>query len=260
MSTKAPTQPNIPNPAPTPAKRLWLWIEFTGLYVLLPPVLAGLIQPHLGDTVLRRMGIMGASFDIGVPGWVFVFPLLLFTFATMLLYLRLDPSFENRRLWNVAGFKREFKRIVLMFLTSAGVLLATSWSLAFHTDLLPESGFLRLPREMPLLILMIAILYPWFSAYPQEITHRAFFFHRYRSIIGEGRIAFILNVLTFSWLHITMWNWVALVMTIPAGVIFAYTYRRSNSALAAGFEHAIYGIWVFFVGMGYFVFTGNAGM
>ena len=118
--------------------------------------------------------------------------------------------------------------------------------------------FLYLPTNVPVLMLMIALLYPWVSAYPQEITHRAFFFHRYRHIIGEGRAAFVLNVLTFSWLHVMMWNWVAIIITLPAGVLFAQTYRKSNSALAAGFEHAIYGIWVFFVGLGYFVFTGNA--
>tara|TARA_E500000318_G_scaffold14854_6_gene15031 strand:- start:53449 stop:53865 length:417 start_codon:yes stop_codon:yes gene_type:complete len=133
-----------------------------------------------------------------------------------------------------------------------------TWLLARFTEIMPMERFLYLPTNVPVLMLMIALLYPWVSAYPQEITHRAFFFHRYRHIIGEGRVAFVLNVLTFSWLHVMMWNWVAIIMTLPAGVLFAQTYRKSNSALAAGFEHAIYGIWVFFVGLGYFVFTGNA--
>jgi hypothetical protein len=47
-------------------------------------------------------------------------------------------------------------------------------------------------------------------------------------------------------------------MTIPAGVLFAWTYLRTRSALASGFEHAIYGIWTFATGLGWFVFTGNA--
>lgn len=252
---------NATQPDPHPIsfiKRLWLWCEFAGLYVLLPPLLAGLIQPHLGDAMLRRIGIMGLSFDVGLPRGVFVFPLLLFTFATMFLYLRLDKSFDNARLWGWSRFSGDFKRIITLFIYAASLLLIVTWVLAWHTDLMPVEQFLYLPRKVPLLMLAITLLYPWVSAYPQEITHRAFFFHRYRSIIGQGRTAFVLNVLTFSWLHITMWNWVAIVMTLPAGVLFAYTYRRSNSALASGFEHAIYGIWVFFCGLGYFVFTGNA--
>jgi len=238
-------------------KRLWLWAELMFLYVLVPPIIAGLIQPELGDGVLSRVGIGWASFQTGLPSGLFVFPLLLITFVTMLLYLRLDPTFDNTRLWNKAGFKKDLRRIIAVFVPSAAVILGVTWLLAYKTPLLPESGFLRLPREMPIVILFISIGYPWISAYPQEITHRAFFFHRYRRILGEGSLAFWLNVLTFSWLHITMWNWVALAMTIPAGMLFAYTYLKSRSALAAGFEHAIYGIWAFFCGLGYFVFTGN---
>ncbi|HNU08474.1 MAG TPA: VCBS repeat-containing protein, partial [Pyrinomonadaceae bacterium] len=45
------------------------------------------------------------------------------------------------------------------------------------------SAFLRLPREAPGILVLIAIGYPWLSAYPQEITHRAFFFHRYAGIL-----------------------------------------------------------------------------
>ncbi len=248
----------MPKTTPSRLIRCWLWLEFFGLYVLVPPLIAALIQPERADALLRRVGIMHLSFDTGLPRGLFVFPVLLLTFVSMFIYLRLDKSFDTTRLWGWQRFKGDFRRIITQFIYAASLLLIISWLLAWHTDIMPAERFLFLPREIPVLMLFITILYPWVSAYPQEITHRAFFFHRYRSIIGQGRTAFVLNVLTFSWLHITMWNWIALAMTIPAGVLFAYTYRRSNSALAAGFEHAIFGIWVFFVGLGYFVFTGNA--
>ena len=237
---------------------MWLWIEFCILYVLVPPAVAGFIQPHLGDAVLRRIGIMNWSFDIGLPRGLFVFPLLIFTFVSMLIFLLLDKTFDNTRLWGWSRFKQDFRRIITQFVFLASVILIITWALARYTTIMPMQRFLYLPSHVPLLMLMIALLYPWLSAFPQEVTHRAFFFHRYRSIIGQSRTAFILNIITFSWLHITMWNWVAIIMTIPAGILFAQTYRKSESTLAAGFEHAIYGIWVFFVGLGYFVFTGNA--
>ncbi len=238
--------------------RCWLWTELTILYVLIPPAVAGLIQPHLGDNVLRRVGITGWSFDVGLPRWIYVFPLLILTFFSMLIFLLLDKSFKNRKLWGWSRFRGDFKRIITRFVWLASAILVLTWLLARFTTIMPMERFLFLPTHVPWLMLTITLLYPWFSAYPQEITHRAFFFHRYRTIIGEGRLAFVLNVVTFSWLHVTMWNWVAIIMTIPAGILFAQTYRKSDSALAAGFEHAIYGIWVFFVGLGYFVFTGNA--
>lgn len=238
--------------------RLWLWLEFCGLYLLVPPLIAALIQPERADALLRRMGIMHLSFDAGLSRGLFVFPVLLLTFVSMFLFLRLDPTFDNQRLWGWKRFQGDFRRIITQFIYAASLLLMLTWVLAWHTDIMPVERFLYLPREVPILMLFITMLYPWVSAYPQEITHRAFFFHRYRSIIGQGKLAFVLNVLTFSWLHITMWNWIALIMTVPAGILFAYTYLKSRSALAAGFEHAIYGIWVFFCGLGYFVFTGNA--
>lgn len=236
---------------------IWLWIEFVLLYGLVPPLVAGLVRPHRGDAILESLDIDWFSFETGLPGGIFIFPLLLFTFFSMLMFLRLDPSFDNRKLWNGAGFRREIRRILIVFAICGPIVLLATWFLAYHTVLLPERGFLRLPRELPLLMLLIALFYPWLSAYPQEITHRAFFFHRYKPIIGSGISAFVLNVIAFSWLHAPMWNWIAFAMTIPGGILFARTYRRSDSALAAGFEHAIYGIWVFFVGLGYFVFAGN---
>ncbi|MEX0877197.1 MAG: CPBP family glutamic-type intramembrane protease, partial [Phycisphaerales bacterium] len=236
------------------------WCEFAFLYVLVPPLVAGLMQPQMGDAVLRRVGIMNRTFEMGIPGGMILFPLLLLTFVSMFLFLRLDPTFESRKLWNWKGFRHELRRIALVFAVLGPLVLLAAWLVSRFTAVMPEDSFLRLPRENPGLMLAICLFYPWLSAYPQEITHRAFFFHRYRAIIGDGATAFVLNVIAFAWLHIVMWNWIAVVMTVPAGILFAWTYRRSDSALGAGFEHAIYGLWVFFTGLGYFVYTGNAGV
>ena len=186
-----------------------------------------------------------------------MFPVLLVSFVVLTIVLRMDRSFDNSHLWGWRAFRGDVKRILIVFALCAPTILLAAWMMEHVFQMLPKGGFLRLPREIPLLLMMIALLYPWVSAYPQEVTHRAFFFHRYAPIIGEGRTAFVLNVAAFSWLHAPMWNWVALAMTIPAGILFAWTYLRSRSALASGFEHAIYGIWTFATGLGWFVFTGS---
>jgi len=254
------TTPNAQNPPPQPLKRatrLKLWAELVFLYGLVPAIIAGLVRPDFGDSVLAKAGITALSFETGLPSGAFIFPVLLFTFVSMFLFLRIDPSFENRKLWNWASFKESFRQIMIVFAVGGPTILLLAWVLAKHTSLMDQQGFLYIPRQYPLLMLAIIFFYPWISAYPQEITHRAFFFHRYEPILGSGRLIFVLNVLAFSWLHAPMWNVIALVMTIPAGILFAWTYRRTNSALAAGFEHAIYGVWVFFVGLGYFVYAGR---
>lgn len=253
------TSETTPKPARLFHSKAWLWIEWVGLYLLTPPLIAALSQPQLADALLDRIGLGVLSFDTGLPSGVFIFPVLLITFLTMLLYLRLDNTFDNARLWKLADLKAALPRILITFAITGPIVLFTSWYLAHHTPYLPESGFLRLPREIPILMLTITLLYPWVSAYPQEVTHRAFFFHRYAPILGSGRTILILNIICFVWLHAPMWNPIALMMTLPAGIIFALTYLRTKSALAAGFEHAIYGIWAFASGLGYFVFTGSAG-
>jgi len=235
----------------------WLWIELGLLFWVMPAIIAGLVRPERGDALLRRIGIDGLSFETGLPSGAFIFPVLLLTFVTMFLVLKFDPSFDNRKLWDWVRFKASIRRILIGFALAGPIILIATWGLANYTDLLDKQGLFYLPREIPLLMLTIIVFYPWISAYPQEVTHRAFFFHRYEPILGTGRIIFILNVLAFSWLHTPMWNGVALLMTIPAGILFAWTYRRTQSALAAGFEHAIYGIWVFVTGLGYFVYAGR---
>ncbi|MEM9374134.1 MAG: hypothetical protein AAGA55_10870, partial [Planctomycetota bacterium] len=116
---------------PPRAARLWLWIELTLLYVLVPPIIAGLIQPELGDDVLRKIGIAWVSFQTGLPSGLFVFPLLLLTFVSMIIFLRLDPTFDNKQLWNAAGFKRDLRRIIKVFLPSAVIIFGVTWLLAY---------------------------------------------------------------------------------------------------------------------------------
>jgi len=240
-----------------PITKGMLWMEFLALYGVLPALVAGFVRPERAQRLLGKVGIDWLSFDTGLPRGTFVFPVLLITFLVMFLWLRLDKRFDNQRLWNWGAFKDAFRRIVIRFAIAGPFLAGAAWWLAYKTPLLAEQGFFYLPRERLGLMLAIACLYPWVSAYPQEVTHRAFFFHRYAPIMGIGRMAFFMNVIAFVWLHAPMWNVIALLMTLPAGVLFAWTYRRTGSTLAAGFEHAIYGVWVFTTGLGYFVFAGN---
>ncbi|NRA59051.1 MAG: CPBP family intramembrane metalloprotease, partial [Phycisphaerales bacterium] len=187
--------------------------------------------------------------------------------VALALWLVFDRTYPTRQLWNWAGFKKDFRRIFGLFVLNAVAMISAAYLLSITTDIMtirgfdgePTDAFLRLPREAPIILLFIAIGYPWLSAYPQEITHRAFFFHRYRRIVPDIRVLFVLNVLAFTWLHAPFWHWMAFATTLPGGVFFAWTYLRTKSTLAAGMEHAIYGWWLFFTGMGWFVFAGSVG-
>ena len=196
-----------------------------------------------------------------------IIPILLIFTAIVTIVLARDPSFDKRMLWNAQPAKRDLPRILGLFLVLGAGLLGIAWLLSEYTGILTvtlgdgstRNAFLRLPRERPWVLVFIAIVYPVFSAYPQEILSRAFFFHRYRALFPNSATLVTLNAVAFMWLHCPFWSIEALALTLPGGFLFAYTYLKTKSALAAGIEHALYGWWAFFTGLGWFVFTGSIG-
>lgn len=246
--------------------RLWLWAEMAFLFAFLPALAAAIMDPKdRFDGVFHALGL-GVLADPPVPPGSLLFPTLIASAMLLGIWLAIDPSYPARQLWNWPAFRKDARRIFGLFAINAVAMLAAAYVLSKLTPLMTlgregeeVDAFLRLPREAPIILVFIAIGYPWLSAYPQEITHRAFFFHRYRRIVPDIRVLFVLNVLAFTWLHAPFWHWMAFVATLPGGILFAWTYLRTKSTLAAGMEHALYGWWLFFTGMGWFVFAGGVG-
>ncbi|MBK7404512.1 MAG: CPBP family intramembrane metalloprotease [Phycisphaerales bacterium] len=121
--------------------------------------------------------------------------------------------------------------------------------------LLPDRAF-GLPRENRSLWLQIMIGYPILSVYPQEVIFRAFFFRRYQPLFGRGWGMVAASAVMFAFVHIVFGNPIAIPMTLIGGVMFASTYSRSRSLLAASVEHALYGCLVFTVGLGSYFYSG----
>lgn len=247
--------------------RIWLWLEFITLYAFIPALVAAVMDPsERFDGLFDAVGLTVLSNPPWPPGSI-ILPLV-FVFGLLLgLFLVVDPTFDNRQLWNWRAFKRDLPRMAPLFLANAAAMLGIAWALQKFTGIMTLTTsdgqqvghFLRLPREAPLLLLAIAIGYPIASAFPQEVTHRAFFFHRYRRIIPNPRVLFTLNVLAFVWLHAPFWGLMAFVITLPGGILFAWTWVRTRSLLAVGVEHWLYGWWLFFTGLGWFVYAGSVG-
>jgi len=250
-----------------PKRAILRWIEMIVIFFGIPVFVAVFLDPKQrlrpffdasgADTVFNGLRVAAGM----------VIPLLLLITVISAFVLVRDPTFENRRLWNWKPFKRDAKRIVGIFLVLGAGLLGVAWLLSEFTGILSiggadgsgRSAFLYLPRELPWALLFIAIGYPIFSAYPQEILCRAFFFHRYHGLFPNTASMVVVNAVAFMWLHAPFWSLEAFAITLPGGFLFAYTYLRTRSCLAAGVEHALYGWWAFFTGLGWFVFTGSIG-
>ncbi len=177
--------------------------------------------------------------------------LLLFpTFLLMFLILRKDPLFDRKYLFNFRGAAGNLKHVIIRAIWVMPILLLLVYLFA------PDQ-FLLFPRERTLIWIIVMLLYPLLSVYPQEIIFRAFLFHRYSCLFRNTPAKVLASALTFGFVHIIFGNWLSVVLSSLGGVLFALTYAKSRSMLLVSIEHAIYGNAIFTVGLGQFFFHGT---
>jgi uncharacterized protein len=152
-----------------------------------------------------------------------------------------DPTFRNRELVAGLGERAQVRRVLAR---AAGVWLALLAAASFFAP-----SLFPLPRTRPLVWAIIMVVYP-ISAWAQEIAYRTFFFHRYGALFQRpaGRVA--ASAVLFGWGHIAVNNLPAVALATAGGLLFASTYQRSRSTLLVTLEHALYGDFVFSVGLG----------
>lgn len=206
--------------------RARLWVEFIGFFVIVPVVIATGFPPNM------------------------MFPLLFGFTALGLVLLHVTPGFEWRSLG--AGARRINWRFVALI---AAVTAVTGYAAIQLTA--PDAAFFLL-RENPMLMLMIAGLYPFLSALPQELVFRPLFFRRYAGILPAGSYApMVLNAGLFSLAHLMYWSWLVAAMTFFGGLAFAWAYEKRGNFPEAVVLHAVAGVIVFAVGLGVFFYSGN---
>ncbi|MBO6606743.1 type II CAAX endopeptidase family protein [Psychroserpens sp.] len=174
---------------------------------------------------------IGFKLSSGLIGFVYVIFVLL---RVEKLRLIVGPDLN---------WKRFFKRILVQLFGI--VILTTLYVWFFDKDQL----FIVLLNK-PLLWLMILFIYSFFSVYPQELIYRTFFFSRYNSVFKDPRLLMFINAIVFSLGHIFFRNALVMVLTFVGGLLFAFTFQKTKSTLLVTVEHAIYGSWLFTVGMG----------
>lgn len=169
--------------------------------------------------------------------------------------LRRDPGAQpvaEMREDDVSGRRAALRHIAARFVACAGVLALAMivW--------MPERLF-DWPREKPMLWLVVVLLYPLLSAYPQEVLYRRYFFQRYAPLFRSRAQVAVASALLFAWMHVIFRNEAALVLTLFGGAMFAHTYGRTGSVRLASLEHALYGILVFTIGLGNTIYHGSVG-
>ena len=102
----------------------------------------------------------------------------------------------------------------------------------------------------PKLWVFILFLYSLFSVYPQELIFRTFYFKRYHNLFKNKGFLVFLNAIVFALGHLFFKNSLVIILTFLGGLLFAFPYNKTQSTLLVSIEHAIYGCWLFTVGMG----------
>jgi len=138
---------------------------------------------------------------------------------------------------------RFWKRILLLFLA---VIITTTLFVYF----IDANKLFCVVLNKPLLWLSILGVYTILSVWPQEIIYRTFFFSRYEALFQNKKLLIFVNAILFSLAHLFFKNTLVIVLTFVGGLLFAYTYYKTKSTLLSSIEHAIYGNWLFTVGMG----------
>lgn len=156
--------------------------------------------------------------------------------------------FQGKLLWKPAAFKAGMGRMLRRFLILAPVIALLTWIF------MPDSMF-SFPRERPRQWLIVMLLYPLLSVWPQEVIYRSFLYHRYKSIFGTGAGYVAASALLFGFMHIIFLNPVAVIMTMAGGYLFASDYARHQSLTLACIEHALYGCLVFTLGLGIYFYS-----
>lgn len=217
-------QPTLARAAP----HRQFFAEFTLIFVLLP----------LGLALLKPKGMIYAV-------------LWMLSWLTWWI-LHKHYAYSIRHDWNGSALtKQNIKKIVLRFLPFAVALLIFTWVM------IPERMF-SLPREKPAIWLMVMMLYPLLSVIPQEFIFRSYFFARYSSWFTKPWHLIATNAFVFGLMHIVLLNWVAVVFSAIGGVLFADTYRKTKSLALVCLEHALYGCFLFTIGLGYYFYHGHA--
>ncbi len=205
-----------------------LWLEFIALYLLAPLAL-----------------------------WVFLPYLNLFgsiAVVTMIgIYLLVrTPGFSLRELLDVGRLRETWPLVVGLSVLVALIILPLTYFIM-------GDRFLILLRERPLLLMMIWLLYPWFSVLGQEILYRPLFFKRYGHLFPSENAAIIVNALVFALAHAFFERWITFLLTLGGGFLFAWIYTRTKSFSAVFVLHWIAGGIIFTSGMGWYFYHGAIG-
>lgn len=190
---------------------------------------------------------------------VTIIPVLVAFGLLCLAVLLRDPRFPRHRLGlgplikRPDGLRATLRRICGWFLIGAAAMGAA-------VAIFDGDALFSLVRERPHIWAIIMVGYPLLSVYPQEMIFRTFMFHRYGGVFRTRAAMIAASAAAFGYAHIVLGNALAVALSLVGGFLFAYTYDRTRSTLLCAIEHALYGCFIFTIGLGTYFYHGSMRM
>jgi len=181
------------------------------------------------------------SFAVQYPIWIKMSIGIIGFLYIIFILLRVENN--KFKISSNLNWKSFFRRVIIQLIGIAVLTTLYMW-------LVDRSNLFVVILNKPLLWLVILFVYSFFSVYPQELIYRTFFFQRYKSLFKSEALFVLINAALFSLAHIFFRNSLVMVLTFIGGILFALTYKKTKSTILVSIEHAIYGCWLFTVGMG----------
>lgn len=160
-----------------------------------------------------------------------------------------DSAFDRKLLWNGQALPGVALQVLLIFAVTALLIGAAVYFLA------PQMLF-NFVKRAPAFWALVMVLYPVLSVYPQGVIYRAFFFERYRTLFPNSVLLIAASAVAFSFAHIIFRNPIAILFTLIGGLLFSWRYAETGSLFTSSFEHALYGCWMFTIGLGQYFYKG----
>lgn len=193
-------------------------IEMFIIFVLIPVSLV------LEFSIRLKIAIM-------LIGFIYILGVI---FGVERIKIHIVKGIKWKRFWRLTFLKL----LVIIGITSVYMLFVE-----------PENWFKPILQDYRVWILF-CFIYSVFSVYPQELIYRTFFFKRYKDLFKNPKLFILVNAALFSLAHLFFANALVMLLTFIGGIAFALTFNKTKSTLLVSIEHAIYGSWLFTVGMG----------
>ena len=181
------------------------------------------------------------SFTIDFPFWIK--GIIAVTGFVYIIYVLLNIQKKKFSIAKHLNWAQFFRNTLIKL---AGIAFVTI-AFVFFSD---KESLFKVLLNKPLMWLVLLFVYSTFSVYPQELIYRTFYFERYENLFQNKKLFIFINAIVFSLAHLFFRNTLVIVLTFFGGLLFAFTYKKTKSTLLVSIEHAIYGCWLFTVGMG----------